>query len=328
MTDASTKGRLTSLLIRGIISVALILLIVMNLDTAELKETLTAVSVTTLVGLTIVDLLLRLLSAYRWHVLFSSTNSSSSLAETIRISFVASFLGQVLPGVIGVEALRVYGLAKSSDDAAGAFASVVADRVFGLLSIVLVIFAGMLIGPHELQSLVLMPALITFVILVVAVVLVMIPAFRRLFERSLPSVLRDKVKHWVGQVYDCFDLYKAKRGLLVYSLFLATSFQLLRVVLFFLAALMIGESPIFIYFVVFVPIVMFAVLLPIAIGGLGVREGGLVFLFMRFDVMDSAPTFTIAILVFVSGLLSTLPGGWFYVRQRRKLKAAIKKART
>ena len=195
-------------------------------------------------------------------------------------------------------------------------------------SIVLVIFAGMLIGPHELQSLVLMPALITFVILVVAVVLVMIPAFRRLFERSLPSVLRDKVKHWVGQVYDCFDLYKAKRGLLVYSLFLATSFQLLRVVLFFLAALMIGESPIFIYFVVFVPIVMFAVLLPIAIGGLGVREGGLVFLFMRFDVMDSAPTFTIAILVFVSGLLSTMPGGWFFVRQRRRLKAAMEKART
>jgi len=153
---------------------------------------------------------------------------------------------------------------------------------------VLVIFAGLLIGPYELRSLVLVPALIAFGILVVAVVLVMIPAFRQLFERSLPSELLDKIKHWVGQVYDCFDRYKEQPGLLAYSLILAVSFQLLRVVLFFLAALMIGESPLFIYFVVFVPIVMFAALLPIAIGGLGVREGGLVLLFTRFDVMDSA----------------------------------------
>jgi hypothetical protein len=328
MAPASNKGRIVAPLSRGIFSVALILLIVLNLDTADLKETLTAVSVTTLVALTSVDLLLRVVSAYRWHVLFSNTNSSASLAETTRITFVAVFLGQVLPGVIGVEALRVYGLAKSSDDAAGAFASVVADRVFGLLSAVLVIFAGLLIGPHELQSLVLAPALLAFAILVFAVVLMMIPACRQLFERGLPSMLLDKIKHWVGQVYDCFDRYKAQPALLVYSLVLAISFQLLRVVLFFLAALMIGESPSFIDFVVFVPVVIFATMLPISIGGLGVREAGLVFLFTRFDVMDSAPTFTIAILVFVSGLLSTLPGGWFYVKQRRRLKAVMEKART
>jgi hypothetical protein len=100
------------------------------------------------------------------------------------------------------------------------------------------------------------------------------------------------------------------------------------VALFFVAALMIGESPAFIYFVVFVPIVMFAALLPISIGGLGVREASLVVLFTRFDVMDSAPTFTVAILVFISGLLSTLPGGWFYARQRKRLDAAIERART
>ena len=141
-------------------------------------------------------------------------------------------------------------------------------------------------------------------------------------------MLLDKIKHWVGQVYDCFDRYKAQPALLVYSLVLAISFQLLRVVLFFLAALMIGESPSFIDFVVFVPVVIFATMLPISIGGLGVREAGLVFLFTRFDVMDSAPTFTIAILVFVSGLLSTLPGGWLYVKQRRRLKAVMEKART
>jgi glycosyltransferase 2 family protein len=328
MTDLPIHTRIAGPLIRGAVSIALILLIVLNLDTSEFGAALAAVSIATLVALTAIDLLLRILSAYRWHVLFNSTNASASLLETIKITFVASFLGQALPGVIGVEALRVYGLARSSDDAAGAFASVVADRVFGLLSLVLVIFAGLIIGPHALESFVLVPVLIAFAILVVAVLLLMIPGTRKLYERSLPSAWLDKVKHWVDQVYDCFDRYKERPGLLAYSLVLALSFQVLRVFLFFAAALMIGESPSFIYFVVFVPIVMFASLLPVSIGGLGVREAGLVVLFSRFDVMDSAPTFTIAILVFVSGLLSTLPGGWIYARQRKQLHAVMEKAKS
>ena len=327
MTKAFGHARFVSPVIRGTVSIGLILLIVTNLDTSELGKALAAVSIATLVVLTAVDLFLRILSAYRWHVLFRSTNSSAAMSETVKITFVASFLGQALPGVIGVEALRVYGLARSSDDAAGAFASVVADRGFGLLSLVLVIFAGLFLGPPELHSLVLVPALIAFAILVVAVSLLMIPLTRNLFESILPNVLLNKVKHWIDGVYACFDRYKARPGLLAYSLVLAVSFQIVRVILFYVAALLIGESPAFIYFVVFVPIVMFAALLPISISGLGVREAGLVVLFTRFDVMDSAPTFTIAILVFVSGLLSTLPGGWIYARQRKQLDAVMGKAK-
>ena len=61
---------------------------------------------------------------------------------------------------------------------------------------------------------------------------------------------------------------------------------------------------------------MFAALLPISIGGIGVREASLVGLFSHFNVMDSAQTFTVAILVFVSGIVSILPGVWFCIGQR------------
>ena len=316
------KG-LTSTLFRAGVSVGLIAFVVYSLDTDQLRHSLLEVSVITLVVLTMVDLALRVLSAYRWHVLFRSTNSRSTLAETTRLSFLASFLGQLLPGVIGVEALRVYGLAKSSDDAAGAFASVVADRVFGLLSLVAVIFIGLLVGPRELQALILQPVLIAVVLLVAGILVIMLPAGRKLMGAALPSALLSRVEHWIEQVYECFDYYKSQGGLLTYSFLLAVLFQLLRVVLFFIAAILIGESPEFIYFVTFVPVVMFAALLPISISGLGVREAGLVLFFTQFGVMGSAPAFTIAILVFVSGLLSTLPGAWFYMQQKERLQAAV-----
>jgi uncharacterized protein (TIRG00374 family) len=327
MTRDKAKSRLASTALRGSISIGLILVVVWNLDTESLRTTIANVSLLTLLTLTAIDLLLRILSAYRWHVLFRSTNSHSSIRETTRISFVASFLGQVLPGVIGVEALRVYGLARSSDDAAGAFASVVADRMFGLVSLVLVIFAGLLIGPAALPNLIWQPLLIVLAILVASILMITIPYCRRMLEKILPAALYGRIRSWVDKVYECFDHYKTQPALLTYSLVLALLFQLLRVMLFFAAALLIGESPAFIYFLVFVPIIMFAALLPISISGLGVREAGLVFFFTRFDVMDSAPAFTVAILIFLSGMLSTLPGGWYYMRQRQVLAAAIEQSR-
>ncbi len=323
MTSKVRKSRFAGPLLRGLVSVSLIVLIVLSLDADDLRRTLSSVSIGILLALTLIDLLLRLLSAYRWHVLFDSTNSSTGFAETAKISFIASFAGQLLPGVIGVEALRIWGLARSSHDAAGAFASVVADRVFGLLSLVLVIFAGLLVGPAEVRDTVLMPVLSVFAVLMSFVILAIIPKVRLLIERAIPGKLLLRVRHWIDRVYRCFDHYKTQPVLIAYSLFLALLFQVLRVMLFYIAALLIGETPTFIYFIVFVPIVMFASLLPVSIAGLGVREAGLVLLFSQFGVMQSAPAFTIAILVFVSGLLSTLPGGWYYFTQRQELKPVI-----
>jgi uncharacterized protein (TIRG00374 family) len=295
----------------------------MGIDTSDLKSSVAEVSIVTVALLTILDLLLRILSAYRWHILFSSTNTSSSLMQIARISFVSSFLGQALPGAIGIEALRIYGLAKATDDSAGAFASVIADRVFGLTSLVLVVLVGLAIGPIALGTLILKPVVAVLIIMIIGVLAILIPKVRQRLERIAPEKFISRIREWVDKVYACFDYYGRQPGLIIYSFALAILFQVLRVTLFFAAALLIGQSPDFIYFVAIVPIVMFASLLPISISGLGVREAGLVLLFTQFGVMESAPAFTVAILVFLTGLLSTLPGAWFYARRRTQYAEVI-----
>ena len=92
--------------------------------------------------------------------------------------------------------------------------------------------------------------------------------------------------------------------------------------MFFVGALMMGESPSFVLFLTLVPIVMFVTLLPISIAGLGVREASLVALFSQFGVMDAAQAFVLSMLVFLSGLLSILPGGWIYISQRQQFGPA------
>lgn len=320
MNKSQIASWFSSSVFRGAISVALIVLVVANIDLAEVSSALSMVSILSFMILVVIDLLLRLLSAYRWYVLFAGLHESASLLVTTRISLIASFLGQGLPGVIGVEALRVYGLAQSSNDAAAAFASVVIDRVFGLISLVLVIFAGLMIGPQELQQMVLIPATVSMTVIMAIVVLLMTPQSRRWSLNVMPAQLREKVQYRIMKVFSCLDRYKTQPGILFYSLALSVLFQLLRVVLFFAAAMILGESPNFVFFLALVPIVMFVALLPVSISGLGVREASLLVLFNQFDVMDSSQTFAVAILVFVSGLISVLPGGWYYISQRKQLR--------
>ena len=323
MTEKTRKLNKLAPIIRGVVSIALILGVILSMDSSELLDTLFSVSLTTVCALTLIDVVLRVLSAYRWQVLIAATSTATSLRDTTRITFTSSFLGQALPGVIGVEALRIFSLSKATGDTAGAFASVVADRVFGLASLAIVILVGLAIGPDDLQSLILKPLLFAVGLLVFGVLLVTVPTLRSSAQRIIPRVLLDRIQAWIDKVYECFDHYRSRPILIALSLLLATIFQFGRVLLFFAAALLIGGSADLIYFVAIVPIVMFAALLPISIAGLGVREAGLVYLLSAFSVMDSAPAFTISILVFVSGVLSTLPGAWFYTRDRKKLSEAM-----
>lgn len=326
MSDASKRKRLAGQLLRTAVSIGLIAVVFASLDTDELWRNLAGVSLATIAVMVAIDIALRLFSALRWHVLFRPVNDSSSLAEISRITFLSSFFGQALPGVIGVEALRVYSLARSSSDWGGAFASVVADRVFGLVSLGLMVLIGILVGPQELKALMLNPLLVLAGLLLVAVIAVVNPASRRLLESAFPKSFIARLRDWIDKVYHCFDHYKSNVPLMAYSLLLALLFQFARIVLFYVAARMLGHDPDFIYFVAIVPAIMFASLLPISISGLGVREAGLVYLFSRFGVMDSAPAFTVALLVFFSGLVSTLPGGWLYMKNRQRVDAALKRA--
>lgn len=318
MKDSHKVRELTSRVVRGAISIALLAIVLFSIDSVDLSAALSEVTMATLIVLFAIDVLLRLLSAYRWHVLFLGLNEAASLEETTRVSLVASFLGQAMPGTLGVEALRIYGLGKLVNDVPAAIASVVADRVFGVLSLVLVVLVGLLVGHADLRQLVLVPVLISLLAVMAIVLFLINPRYRDWLRRRMPEFVFNYIPRAIPQVFRYLDKYKTKSQVLSYSLVLSCVFQVLRVLLFFVGALMMGESPSFVLFLTLVPIVMFVALLPISIAGLGVREASLVALFNQFGVMDAAQAFVLSMLVFVSGILSILPGGWIYISHRQE----------
>ena len=98
------------------------------------------------IALVVVD---RTLMAYRWLVLLCpiDVRSRPPFRAVMRLFFVSTFLGTFLPASVGGDAVRAYGLAQLRVPTGPAVASVLMDRLLGVLSIVLVGIAGLVLAP-------------------------------------------------------------------------------------------------------------------------------------------------------------------------------------
>lgn len=92
-----------------------------------------------------------LLMALRWQLLLQAQKINVSFRDAFRISYASAFLGLYLPGTIGGDIVRAaLGIAVTRTQAAGLVLSIVADRIVGLLSVLIL---GLLASAFYLFSL-------------------------------------------------------------------------------------------------------------------------------------------------------------------------------
>ena len=95
----------------------------------------------------------RTLMAYRWMVLLSALTPGSRppFRAILRIFFVSTFVGTFLPSV-GGDLYRAYSLSRLRVSGVEAAASVLMDRVLGVMSIVLLGIAALVPGPDAARN--------------------------------------------------------------------------------------------------------------------------------------------------------------------------------
>jgi uncharacterized protein (TIRG00374 family) len=93
----------------------------------------------------------RILVAYRWHLLVRVGNAAVGLGALIRLIFVSSFLSAYMPGAIGVELLRIYGLARGTTLAL-AVSSVLVERLTALCALAALALLGLALAPVDLPQ--------------------------------------------------------------------------------------------------------------------------------------------------------------------------------
>ncbi|HUT63452.1 MAG TPA: lysylphosphatidylglycerol synthase transmembrane domain-containing protein [Anaerolineae bacterium] len=257
-----------------------------------------------------------ILGAYRSSILLKYKKFYYSLLSLTKYYFIGNFFNLFLPEIIGRDFARGFYLYRTSSGKKETISSIVVERFIGtaalmLLSILSVVVAS-LIHIDILKSDTIRIIVSMFVFTFLFLILLFHEKTEQAIERLTSTVAGTGLKSILTFIHDMIEYYKAPMVLL-YTFLISLVFQFSGVISTYLVALSLACTTKFIYFVVFLPIIWIAGMLPVSVNGLGVREGSFVFLFMTAG-MEKEMAMAICILWFVQNIgLGVIGAVLFYL---------------
>ena len=255
----------------------------------------------------------RALMAYRWFVLLRPLERErlppfGAIVETF---FVSTFLGTFLPGSIGGDAVRAYGLSTYGVPIGDSAASVFVDRMLGILSLLLMALVSVsLAGDLASDRAVLAGLAAATTACLVAGMLVFSDQAERVFEGLLARVPRESIRRVPAQFLASIRRYAHHRGALALVLAASVAVQLLRIVqAYYLGAALGLAQPPSMYFA-FVPLILLVMLLPVTVNGIGTSQAAFVWLFARVGT-PAHEAFALSVLFVALQIVGNIPGAVF-----------------
>ncbi len=260
-------------------------------------------------------LLDRIVATWRWLTLVRLANDRVGFWDLFRLGMVSNFVGFFLPGTVGVEALRVYGLSRETSNAALAISSVFIERIMALLALAVLVILGLLLAPlDQVPDTVSILAWAVCLCLCIGILGLYSGPIRHIVLLPLRAAPLRRVRGVMLDIFAQIDQLRDRPGLIAGQFLLSILFQLLRVVGAVFGALALGIDAAFALFFVIIPITVLVTMIPISFGGLGVREASYVGLFALVGV-NASDAFALAILNFLLVMaVLMMPGAFFYFR--------------
>jgi uncharacterized protein (TIRG00374 family) len=308
-------ARLTgSTAFRALLTAIVLLYLLLTIDVGEAARAilrLPILSILVVLALLTVD---RAVTIWRWVILVRATGQQVTLKSAAWIHMVSSFVGTMTPGGIGGDAARAYTLTQRTSQGSDAVASIAMDRVLGLFSLVLVGLIGVLLWGRQTGTPAAGLALLAVLGGLGCVALLWVDWF---VERLLPMRLRaTRIGSLVVRLADAISQYRDQQGALASVLALSIGVQILRILQAFAMGTGIGIATPFTYYLVFMPIGLITLLLPISMGGFGLPQLSFVLL-LEAQAVSRPDALALSTLIIVSGLVANLPGALLYLRSRR-----------
>lgn len=245
-----------------------------------------------------------IVGAMKWSYLLRTLGSPLPWSRGLRCYAAGLFANLCLPSIVGGDVVRATAAARSSGKVEAVILGSIADRALDTLALLTVMGLGSLAAGSVVGKAYIRIGLMTIAAGVICCLLVLFLLARRPL-RAWPARLRRKVAKVLIAVRKLARAPKAA--------FISLSLALLMQSWFILLSAWIGISlgvstPLAVWFVVW-PIAKLAGLLPISLGGLGVRDATLGALIAGFGVPAAqglATSFVWQSILITGGLLSGL----------------------
>ena len=258
--------------------------------------------------------LLFFIAACRWHIYARALDIPLRIGTAFRLYLIGQFFGQVLPAGVGGDAVRVWLLSRRHVTIATGAASVVLERLTGLLGL-LILMA--LVLPLTFSYVDDTAARLTIIFLVVAgaaaiFAIVALSFVPRLIEKWRNVALVSRLADVAGDARRAGFMLKPATSVL----FLSLSMHLLAILSVYVLARGLGMEITALECLALVPVVLLISTLPISLAGWGMREGAMVAA-LSFAGIENSEALALSILFGLTLLAISLLGAVFWLVQGR-----------
>lgn len=277
-----------------------------------------------------------LLSFVRWHILLVALGINVRLGETLRLGALGFALNFVSPGSIGGDFFKAIFLAHGKPkQRTEAIASIVADRVMGLVTMLVVASGGILAlgllksSSGSLRLLCQLMLLLTFVGLAGCFILLAVRSLTSGWIRTRAESI-PVVGHTIGRLMGTVQVYRGQPGVIAISSLISLAMVLCYTTSYYLVARGLPmHEPTWEEHLVIVPVAGLAGSLPITPNGLGTTEFAIDSLYQAMpggqDIKTGDGTM-VSLGRRLTDIAVAMVGMVFYMLHRREVQEAYAEA--
>lgn len=249
------------------------------------------------------------LGALQWELLLRAGETRIAFRRLFRAYSLGMFLNFVLPSGVGGDVVRAIQIRSEAGGARSAAATLL-DRFAGLFTLAFLAFIASLLLPRDAD----LPGDLVLISGAGALLFCLFGA--ALFSRRLTGLLlalaslagEGRLRRAAGSLREAFLGYRSEPGTAARVLGISVATQVLRISVHWFAARALGIEIAFAWFLLLVPVVSLVSLLPVSVGGWGLREGFQKTVFALPFVMPGVPSGTAHTLALSLAFLTSLLG--------------------
>jgi uncharacterized protein (TIRG00374 family) len=275
------------LLLRVVVSVLLLGAVLVYVDVAEMARTVRDGEWAWFLVAVALMAVAAVVGALRWRVLLAGALIPVSRLRASRVFSASLVLNNVLPTSVGGDALRAWLVGRESGRLLGAATATIVDKATGLLCLFAIGWLAVAVDAGSVPGSVLgVFAWVTAGLVAALVVAALVAAGVRPVLHRVPERLAGAIR----ETWATVRAWTGSARLVASVVGLGLAYQALAVLALVAVAKTVGVELSFALAAVSAAVVLVAMLVPVTIGGLGVREGGFVLLLGQADVDGASAT--------------------------------------
>ena len=290
-------------IIKILVSLIVLYLIYRNIDVEKsIQEVKRMGLMTSLLSIMVLALSIPVISLRLSSILHVFSHNISA-RDLILPTYTGLFLNQFLPTSVGGDIYRVWMMTKEGINYLRATSFILVDRIFGILSAVVILGFSILFSSFVGQSVPYVATYLFFVVSIALIVFVLLgfmplvswPLFEKIIcpirqlSKDFSKILVDP--KYIG-IVSVYSVASQLIPVLVYYIIVSS----LKLDLSFFSCMVIGPSA------------MIASAIPLAFAGWGIREAAVIFIMQAYNISNDN-SFAVSILFGLLLMITSIPGG-------------------